>query len=502
MNEIDQTIETKISGEGESEVTDENAVAETPSVKNKSGIIVAVVVGILAIAGGIIAAIFLLSRPQVIETGNARITTNIVHISSLAAGRLERFTIQEGMRVQKGEVLGWVQSGSAMRSPVNGIVLHVFAEIGQEIAPGEVLAMIADTDKIHIQANIYETEIYKIKAGQTARVTIDVFGNRNFTGLVRNVKRASEIELAGFPVMINTGGSFRRITHTIPVEIVITDDVDLSNFLGTSARVNIYVDAPHNNIENIATENNVINNIITVEGIVESAERRTIFSNSGFMIRSVYVEAGDRVTQGQVLAVLDADDGMLNTALTQAENAYRNTRIELETREAAHESLRSLFDIGGVSRQDFRQSEDALSFARNNYNIARSGLDAAAHSLGRLSIRSPISGVVTAVNAREGAVGLGLLFVVEDTENLIVKTRFREYDINRLKTGMEAAINPIAANDVYSGIISRIHPAAVKNEFGETNIFPAIEFEAEIVVTAPETNLRIGMTALVTIDLE
>jgi multidrug resistance efflux pump len=40
--------------------------------------------------------------------------------------------------------------------------------------------------------------------------------------------------------MVQTG-TFRRITHTVPVEITITDDVDLSLFLGTNARVSLPV---------------------------------------------------------------------------------------------------------------------------------------------------------------------------------------------------------------------------------------------------------------------
>ena len=214
----------------------ETPIPEPPK-KGKGGIIAAVVAGILAVAGGTAAAVFLLLAPQTVETGNARVTTDLIYISSLTPGRLERFNVYEGKSVQAGEILGWVQFGESLRTPVNGVVLHTLATLDQEILPGEPLAIIADTTNIHIQANIYETDISAIRLGQPAAVTIDVFGNRQFTGYVRRIRRANEIELAGMPVMINTGGTFRRITHTIPVEITILDDVDLSFFIGASARV-------------------------------------------------------------------------------------------------------------------------------------------------------------------------------------------------------------------------------------------------------------------------
>jgi multidrug resistance efflux pump len=112
------------------------------------------------------------------------------------------------------------------------------------------------------------------------------------------------------------------------------------------------------------------------------------------------------------------------------------------------------------------------------------------------TIKAPISGTVTAVIAKEGAVGAGLLFVIEDTENLRITTRFREYDIARVETGMEVAITSDATGSaVYTGVISRINPAAVISA-------SVVEFEVEVVVTSHDTGLRIGTNTRINIILD
>ena len=272
--------------------------------KGKGGMIFAVAMGIIAIIGGGIFALNMLTRPQHINTGNARVTTNYITISSLTPGLLERFTLYEGRRVREGEILGWIQNGESLRSPANGIVVNTNATINQHILPMEALATIADTSNIHIQANIYETYINDLKIGQPATITIDGYGNRQFGGYVRNISRINSAELAGMTTFLNTGGTFRRITHTIPVEIAITDDVDLSYFFGASARVSILVT---NDVREVNASNGASNSIITT-GMVESILSRNIYATHPLRIKDVHVSEGDFVTAGQVLATLDVAD--------------------------------------------------------------------------------------------------------------------------------------------------------------------------------------------------
>ena len=55
-------------------------------------------------------------------------------------------------------------------------------------------------------------------------------------------------------------------------------------------------------------------NSITVRGTVESVESRNVYSTSAFMVEHIYVEEGDFVTEGQILAELDTADLVLSIA--------------------------------------------------------------------------------------------------------------------------------------------------------------------------------------------
>ena len=79
------------------------------------------------------------------------------------------------------------------------------------------------------------------------------------------------------------------------------------------------------------------------------------------------------------------------------------------------------------------------------------------------------SGTVTAVYASVGASGSGLLFVIEDTQALIVKTTVKGYDIGSVKVGMPAAIKSDATGErEIMGTVLSIAPAANKDRTGMT----------------------------------
>jgi len=311
-------------------------------------------------------------------------------------------------------------------------------------------------------------------------------------------------------------------------------------------------------------------NSITVRGVVESVESRNVYTTLGQMVRRVDVEAGDYVTAGQILAVLDTDNltltiaqqilnaesaleaAEINLAITQrdydnalrdytagsnqaaldAESFLRAATIELDTSRRNYENSRVLYDAGAISREALLQAESAFAGAQSQYNNARASYEnatlfqqrsleqlrvllqsantahrnaqemlnvtraAAEQDLNDATITAPISGTVTAVIAREGAVGVGRMFVIEDTDNLRIITSFREYDIGKVETGMEVTITSDATgNAVYTGVISRINPAATVGA-------PVVEFEAEITVTSVNTSLRIGTNARINIILE
>lgn len=126
-------------------------------------------------------------------------------------------------------------------------------------------------------------------------------------------------------------------------------------------------------------------------------------------------------------------------------------------------------------------------------------------SLSDSTVKAPITGTVTAVYALEGMPGNGLLFVIEDTDQLVVKTSVREYDVVALREGMPAVIKSDATGErEFDGKVLRIAPAAAKGDDGSTksNSSSAVEFDTDVSLLTPDSDLRIGMNVRLSIIVE
>ena len=200
--------------------------------------VIAALVGITLLGGaGLGLAIW--QNAGFVDTDNARVTTNIIQILPTTTGRLERFGAFEGQRVARDEAIGWVEAGGPLRTPIDGLVIASHAVENQVVSPLEPVVSIADTDRIHIQANIEEADISKIRRGQPVTIWIDALGRQRFAGYVAEIGRVTQAEISGSALSVDAGGNFTRVTQLVPVEIYLVDDVDLSSLIGVNARVRI-----------------------------------------------------------------------------------------------------------------------------------------------------------------------------------------------------------------------------------------------------------------------
>lgn len=159
---------------------------QTTEVKKKGNgkIILVLLITMALIAGVIIGIHFYRKSANYLVTENARVTTNLISITPTVTGTLDRFTIYEGRYVKENEIVGWVEHLETFRSPFDGIVVRSSAAQNQVVSPMEALAVIADINNLHIQANIEEIYITRIQRGQAVIVTLEplpemICGKRN-----------------------------------------------------------------------------------------------------------------------------------------------------------------------------------------------------------------------------------------------------------------------------------------------------------------------------------
>lgn len=94
--------------------------------------------------------------------------------------------------------------------------------VGEVVAPGKTLAWIADPQSLYVTANLEETDLHKVKAGQRAEFTVDSIPGVKFTGRVAEIGQAALSTFSLLPAR-NTAGNFTKVVQRIPVRISIDD---------------------------------------------------------------------------------------------------------------------------------------------------------------------------------------------------------------------------------------------------------------------------------------
>ncbi|MHB1223355.1 MAG: efflux RND transporter periplasmic adaptor subunit [Gemmatimonadaceae bacterium] len=107
---------------------------------------------------------------------------------------------------------------ATVRAPVAGTVIDKPVSIGQVIASatgsasgGTTILKMADLNKVRVRALVNESDIGNIQAGMPARVVVDAYPDRPFTGTVEKIEPQAVVEqsVTMFPVLIalsNEGG--------------------------------------------------------------------------------------------------------------------------------------------------------------------------------------------------------------------------------------------------------------------------------------------------------
>lgn len=116
-----------------------------------------------------------------------------------------------------------------IKAPAGGVLGNRAVQVGQLLRPGTVLGYLVPTNEIWIEANFKETQVEKMKPGQSAVIEIDTFSGKKFHGKVHSLAPASGSEFSLLPPE-NATGNFTKIVRRIPVKIVFDTGIDLMQF--------------------------------------------------------------------------------------------------------------------------------------------------------------------------------------------------------------------------------------------------------------------------------
>ncbi len=110
---------------------------------------------------------------------------------------------------------------TVVTAATNGQVSTVDLQPGQLIQPGQSLFYIINSDEVWVVANFKETQLNKMKLGQTVEIKADAFPNEKFEGTITSFSPATGSRFSLLPPD-NATGNFVKTVQRLPVKISLS----------------------------------------------------------------------------------------------------------------------------------------------------------------------------------------------------------------------------------------------------------------------------------------
>jgi membrane fusion protein, multidrug efflux system len=104
-------------------------------------------------------------------------------------------------------------------APIDGVVGKKNVAIGQNVSAGQELMAVVPLDNLWITANFKETQLEKMRVGQTVKIKVDAY-DREYTGKVQRIAGASGARFSLLPPE-NATGNYVKVVQRIPVRIAL-----------------------------------------------------------------------------------------------------------------------------------------------------------------------------------------------------------------------------------------------------------------------------------------
>jgi RND family efflux transporter MFP subunit len=235
-------------------------------------------------------------------------------------------------------------------------------------------------------------------------------------------------------------------------------------------------------------------------GLVEAWNKVNVTPDVGGKIAKIYVEEGDRVKEGQLLAELDTR--AIRLQLEQARAGLAVAEASQKDAQRNMERMERLRAENAVSDQQNEQIKLAYEAADAQLQQARAALNLANHNLEVSIMRAPFSGVVASKNAEVGDVinpmmgGLSPssgVMTLMDFSRVKIEIEVSSQDIARIKKRLTALLRVDAFPDrVFQGWVSIVNMTAdpLTKKFG-----------VQVVADNPGLLLRPNTFGEVTLEL-
>lgn len=201
---------------------------------------------------------------------------------------------------------------------------------------------------------------------------------------------------------------------------------------------------------------------------------------SGSVLQTM-VEAGQRVSEGTVLARID--DAAVRDAAISAKSGVTQAQVAADQAARELQRSRTLAKAGAVAERDVEVAERANLSAQAALDDAKARLSSAEKSLRNTIVRAPFAGVVAerAVSPGDVVSPGAAMFTVIDPRSLRVEASLPAASLADVKVGAEVRFSVNGSDRQLSGRVTRINPM-VDPETRQVRILATVPNASESLV--------------------
>jgi HlyD family secretion protein len=224
-------------------------------------------------------------------------------------------------------------------------------------------------------------------------------------------------------------------------------------------------------------------------GNIVPKEEVLIKSNISGVIEEVFIEAGQYVNSGDLIAKIRVIPNISN--LTSAKNSIasnqtslQTAKINLQTQQANYDRQKALFEKGVISANEFEgikntylqtkqsveQAQINLTSASQNFDIIKTGTTSGLGDIAQTQVRATVSGMVLDVPVKEGNQVIEAnnfnegtsIASLADVKKMIFEGKVDESEVGKIKEGLPLEITVGAIEEVkFEAVLDYIAPKGV-----------------------------------------
>lgn len=264
------------------------------------------------------------------------------------------------------------------------------------------------------------------------------------------------------------------------------------------------------------TKGNIVSRVLAT-GTLEGYKQVSVGAQVSGQLQKLYVDAGDEVKQGQLLAQIDSRTQQ--NALKDAQSQLNTYKAQLVAKQATLKRAtlefnrqQNMLKSDASAKADFEAAEASLAQAKADVNVvvqqikqAEIKVDTAKINVGYTKIEAPIDGTVIAIVTDEGQTVVSnqtatTILKLATMDTMTVKAEISEADVIKIKPGMEVEFTILGdPKRVFKSTLKKIAPApqsaSSSSNTTTSSTSTAIYYNAEFDVPNDDRVLRVSMTA-------